>query len=628
MMYRTLTGIFIFLVYLNSGCSRVSDSSKDSLNSSALIMDSLQKIEAKVTQLQDIDSKKSISYARKSFRIERINQCPLAIIKANIILGRALMTKELDSAYYYLSEARKLSNHYGIKEYLQEIYYNLSKLFSESMDYKMGMIYLDSVLHTGANASRFDLVSNAYNDLGILKLKLHDNADAKRLFDSSLQIATSHSLNKQAGVAMGNLARFEDDPESAKALLRKALNLLQKTSGAESAIAQLKINIGNRCVTADSAIYYYSSAINSVDSGSSDEVLLIAFNNLAYSYIDKKEIKQAEYLLVDRAIPIAEKWKNFDWLATLYDTYSDVLIADYRPLDAAQAEKKAYKFRETAYDMKVTDQLRFLAVLLDVKDKELRLQSEQKISEGKTNRIRILLLIISLFPVILGILWIWSRQRNKLLLERQRLLSATKILKLDETFRSRMAMELHDMTSPLYTSMLRQIEDLIISESDIKEQLIQNLKELSGKIRTISHKMAGGYFEHLPISQLVQGLCHEMQYRTNAQIHLQVDKDAIPIAGDRTHHIIRIIQELLSNGVKYVKQGEIRLILSVELNNLNIIYHDDGPGFLLANVQGNGLGLTNIVERAKIIQGKAFLRSEPGTGTHWTIRIPLNENKV
>ncbi|MDP4280999.1 MAG: ATP-binding protein [Bacteroidota bacterium] len=623
MIPRLLPCIFISLVLIQLSCSRASDSSSDSSPAES-VMDSLNKFDAKVTELRNINSKKSIEYARKSIRLKDVNKFPKALIKANIILGTALMTEQTDSGYFYLSEAMKISSQYGINEFMQEIYYNLSKIYTESMDYKMAMIYLDSVLHTGKNMSRFDLISNAYNDLGVLKLNLHDNEDAKRLFDNSLRIATVHSLKKQIGVALGNLARLENDPKIVKTLMRKALNVLQQTTGAESAIAQLKIDIGNRCDDPDSAIFYYKSAINAVDTGSSDEILLIAYNNLAYSYIDKKEVKQAECFLVNRAIPIAEKWKNFDWLATLYDTYSDVLLAENKPHEAAMAEKKSYKCRETAYDLKVTGQLRLLSVLLDVKDKELRIQSEQKISQGKTNRIRVLLGIICLFPVILGILWIWSRQRHKLLLERQRLLSANKILKLDETFRSRMAMELHDMTSPLYTSLLRQIEDAIISDAGIKEQLINNLKELSGEIRVISHKMAGGFYENLPVGQMVQGLCHEMQYRTDAQIHLQVDKDPIPVSTDRIHHVVRIIQELLSNGVKYVKQGEIRLILSVELNNLNIIYHDNGPGFSTGSVGESGLGLTNIVERANLIHGKAFLRSEPGKGTHWTIRIPLD----
>ncbi|MCK9219597.1 MAG: ATP-binding protein [Bacteroidales bacterium] len=626
MFHRIQSGLLLLSVLLTAGCSKMSDSSGGSLSLSAKkeLFDSLTIIESKVNLFRNIDSRKSILFAKRGLSLKRINEYPQAFIRANIILGSAFISEKTDSGFFYLEEAMKASDIFGINKFKQEIYYNLSKIYSESMDYKMAIIYLDSVLRTPITSPNYELVANTYNDLGVIKFNLHDYNDAKRLFDTSFRIATSHSLNKQIGVALGNLARFEKNSLIAINTLKKALSFFQKTIGAEEAIAQLKINIGNRCVDSDSAILYYKSAINSVDSGSSNEVLLIAYNNLTYGYIDRKEFDIAENCLVRKAIPLAEKWNNFDWLATLYDTYSDLLLSENKAKEAAIAEKKAYKFRETAYDLKVTGQLRLLALLLDVKNKELHIQSEDQVIQSKSTRIRFLLVIVGLFPVVLGLLWIWGHQRNKLLIERQRLSSANKILKLDETFRSRMAMELHDMTSPAYTSMLRQIEDMIISEPNIKDELIKNLKELSEKIRNISHKMAGSFFENLSIGQLVEGLCHEMQYRTEAQIQLQMEKETIPISGERTHHVIRIIQELLSNGVKYVKQGEIRLILSVELNNLNIIYHDNGTGFSPDRVQGSGLGLISIVERANLIQGKAFLRSEQGKGTHWTIRIPLD----
>jgi signal transduction histidine kinase len=36
-----------------------------------------------------------------------------------------------------------------------------------------------------------------------------------------------------------------------------------------------------------------------------------------------------------------------------------------------------------------------------------------------------------------------------------------------------------------------------------------------------------------------------------------------------------------------------------------------------------GNGLSNIEKRVKELKGKSELKSEPGSGTEWTIRIPL-----
>jgi signal transduction histidine kinase len=53
-----------------------------------------------------------------------------------------------------------------------------------------------------------------------------------------------------------------------------------------------------------------------------------------------------------------------------------------------------------------------------------------------------------------------------------------------------------------------------------------------------------------------------------------------------------------------------------------ILYQDSGTGFDVSTSGLNGLGLLNIFERAKIINGTAVLNSKPAEGTRWNISIP------
>jgi signal transduction histidine kinase len=131
----------------------------------------------------------------------------------------------------------------------------------------------------------------------------------------------------------------------------------------------------------------------------------------------------------------------------------------------------------------------------------------------------------------------------------------------------------------------------------------------------------------LTFNEIVEGFCEEMQYRTDAQIKLYLPRQEIVLSVEKATNIIRIIQELVTNGVKYVKTGEISLSISVELENIHLIYHDTGPGFEMEATNATGLGLANIFERAKLLGGKAFLESAPLKGTHWTIRVPFLDHK-
>jgi len=79
---------------------------------------------------------------------------------------------------------------------------------------------------------------------------------------------------------------------------------------------------------------------------------------------------------------------------------------------------------------------------------------------------------------------------------------------------------------------------------------------------------------------------------------------------------------LLMNAIKHVTYGDIRISLSEEEEMLVILYQDTGEGFEAEAVAGKGLGIMNIFERAKIINGKAVLNTYPGKGTRWYITIP------
>jgi signal transduction histidine kinase len=114
-----------------------------------------------------------------------------------------------------------------------------------------------------------------------------------------------------------------------------------------------------------------------------------------------------------------------------------------------------------------------------------------------------------------------------------------------------------------------------------------------------------------------------MQYLTKIPISFEITESEIDVTSETGTHLVRIIQELLANAVKYVDKGVINLQISIEFHNLYIIYNDSSPGFDTENTTIEGIGLLNIIERAKLIGGTADLKSKPGIGTHWIICIPV-----
>ena len=87
------------------------------------------------------------------------------------------------------------------------------------------------------------------------------------------------------------------------------------------------------------------------------------------------------------------------------------------------------------------------------------------------------------------------------------------------------------------------------------------------------------------------------------------------------------MQEALNNVEKHARAKTVRLQIGLQRGGLMLRIQDDGRGFdpnvaKLARRKGEGVGLTNIKERAVILGGTCEVKSVPNQGTTITVRLP------
>ena len=63
--------------------------------------------------------------------------------------------------------------------------------------------------------------------------------------------------------------------------------------------------------------------------------------------------------------------------------------------------------------------------------------------------------------------------------------SAKKIISIEEGLAERLSMELHDLTGPLYSSLLYEVEAVDIPDSTVKSEIQSRLRLLAEAIRNI-----------------------------------------------------------------------------------------------------------------------------------------------
>jgi signal transduction histidine kinase len=215
---------------------------------------------------------------------------------------------------------------------------------------------------------------------------------------------------------------------------------------------------------------------------------------------------------------------------------------------------------------------------------------------------------------------------DKLREERQKRLTA--MIDGQESERIRISRELHDGVGQYLLAIKVKLEDLCTRVSGklydelcvIKSLFVETIDET----KRISNNLMPLMLDELGIITALNNLCNELSAAT--KISIDFVSFGIPehIDNKIATYIYRILQEALSNAVKYSEATEINVQLLGNNEQINLVVQDNGKGF---NYDGSqkfkGNGLNNIRERTIILDGKFEIESKNGEGTMLSIKIPL-----
>ena len=232
----------------------------------------------------------------------------------------------------------------------------------------------------------------------------------------------------------------------------------------------------------------------------------------------------------------------------------------------------------------------------------------------------------------------------------------------DQLLKSRERMILtvtHDIKSPL-SSILGYIE--LLTQTPINDrqryflknmqgssnhilQLVGNLLDLS-KLENNKMQVEEVVFNPYHLFQEIKDnfmpLAASKQLKLNSKFAQNLNTD---YKGDALR-IRQIITNILSNAVKYTAQGSISFTANLSVDNSHIILkiEDTGSGMTPEEqklifeeftrlkshsaIEGTGLGLTITLKLIHLLQGEIRLQSQPGSGSCFTIILPLKKAKV
>lgn len=222
--------------------------------------------------------------------------------------------------------------------------------------------------------------------------------------------------------------------------------------------------------------------------------------------------------------------------------------------------------------------------------------------------------------------------RRKTAETRLRVLSA-RLIDAQEKERQTAAQDIHDSLCGKLTGIKYSLENILSSPpSDLEgamENIIQVIKGAIDETQRISGHLRPSVLDDLGILAAIRDLIREfkslyapMVFSLSLHIDEAVIPQSIPIL------IYRVIQEALNNACRHSRATRVTISLSRKASRVVLKVTDNGRGFDATNMQITGMGISGMMERTELFDGRFRLHSLPGKGTTVEASWPMIPDKL
>ena len=241
------------------------------------------------------------------------------------------------------------------------------------------------------------------------------------------------------------------------------------------------------------------------------------------------------------------------------------------------------------------------------------------------------LVIVTTLVIIFFVVFL--KRKNKLLLDKikqQQLFEAEIAQAQAETQEQTLkniGWELHDNVGQLlsFASMQLSILKMQVAD-DVKEKFKDTsdaLKDSLAEVRQLSKTLNNEVVLNIGFEKSIINELNRLKKMKFNSAELEIIGDKLDFKEPKHEIIIfRILQEFLSNAVKYSEAKNLKIILNYQPTQLTITATEDGKGFNINDVE-KGSGLINMKSRAALINAHLKLTSKPNEGVTLVLEYPM-----
>jgi len=205
------------------------------------------------------------------------------------------------------------------------------------------------------------------------------------------------------------------------------------------------------------------------------------------------------------------------------------------------------------------------------------------------------------------------------------------LIETQEKERHRIARELHDDINQRLSMLALELEQMQSNPSEVGSRLQELRKqaiEISDDLQALSHELHSSKLQYLGVAAGIKSWCKEFGARQKIEIDCRTDVSSV-VPLEIGFSLLRVLQEAVHNALKYSGVGRVEVQLRENASEIHLIVSDLGRGFdVEAAMQGEGLGLTSMCERIRMVNGTIAIESKPMRGTSIHVRVPFQSEHI
>ncbi len=213
-----------------------------------------------------------------------------------------------------------------------------------------------------------------------------------------------------------------------------------------------------------------------------------------------------------------------------------------------------------------------------------------------------------------------KRQFSQTLLQTQ--------LEIQEQTLRHISHELHDNLGQVASLIKINLNTLRLNDTVKSTEKIEHTKELTrqliGDLKSLSVSLGAERVAQIGLAQALQTEVDRLNKTEQFEAVFSQEGKMPVIDNDKAIILYRMAQEALNNTVKHSSAKHINVLLNTRENLFTLAIHDDGVGFNInKKLNSGGAGLTNLQNRAGLINAQLTIQSTPGNGTRISIEMHL-----